>query len=269
MGKRGFYTTIYGTTNFFCGILNHPNMLGIFNLFSIAYIIYIYVNNNDLHYDKIIFFIENIILITTILSKAITSIFGVIVMYIIYMVKCIKKRKKNLIYFFVVLPIIFTVCVSNYEIIVTNTKNIIFKYNSSSLLSSREEQFDRVFKSFKENPIIGQGFGVDKYSEKSYSSNNSIFTAPIEKGNIILAILSESGISGFILFVLWNIIYINEYYNKKNKYLIYCIISFLISNIGEMTYFSVNSIAILNCTILGIYYINYLKEVSDKNKLNI
>lgn len=110
---------------------------------------------------------------------------------------------------------------------------------------------------------------VPKLSFRTY---NFSFDYIVEPGNLLIAVLSFSGIIGFIIFLVFisKIILSNK---KKFKILYFLPMSIFLINMGEMVFFSSNNIGIWIYMMLGIYMVYGENEVEteilDEKKLNI
>ena len=113
----------------------------------------------------------------------------------------------------------------------------------SDMTLSRSENIETMLASFKESPIIGNGFQVTREMQYYTSASFQILlSAPVEKGILYLLILEEGGLIGMLLFVLfvlktyqWGIKY------QENIFL-GSFFAMLILNAGEATFFSSSAI---------------------------
>ena len=103
------------------------------------------------------------------------------------------------------------------------------------LTNSRIGLIESAMSNFFDSPLFGNGFQVSK---DFAMQEISIWTAPIEKGNLFTMVLEEGGIIGGaifytgVLYLLFNVL--------KAKYYCFsvCFIVFLTSNLGEAVFFS-------------------------------
>lgn len=132
----------------------------------------------------------------------------------------------------------------------------IYKYDASSttgsLLYSRESQIEELVNNFASSPIFGIGFATPKLGFVLYTFNYTFFMEP---GNLVLAILSYSGIIGTFLFVAMLLSILLSNY-KRNNILILLPIATILVSMGEMVFFSSNSMAIWLYAYWGIYMFN-------------
>ena len=127
----------------------------------------------------------------------------------------------------------------------------IYKYEGSedNIFYSRESQIEEMMDNIAASPILGNGFGVPRLNFTSYTLSYTFF---LEPGNLVLAILSYSGIIGTIFFVvmLGNILLANA---KRNNVVLILPIATILTSMGEMVFFSINSMAIWLYAFWGIY----------------
>ena len=99
----------------------------------------------------------------------------------------------------------------------------------------------------KNNLLSGIGFGIGSDLNDFYLKIKSEpifgipYSAPIEKGNLFIAVFEELGAFGFILFILFLFIcYLNIYKGSFRGLPMFCAIILL--NLGEFTFFSPGSV---------------------------
>ena len=110
---------------------------------------------------------------------------------------------------------------------------------TEAVLSSRQALIDRSLYNFKQSPFIGNGFQVSE-SMKGWKMNRLILTAPVEKGVWVTAVLEETGVVGFSVFVLFLVgcIVISV---KRRAYMgAACLFVCTLTNLGEFTFFSMS-----------------------------
>jgi hypothetical protein len=110
---------------------------------------------------------------------------------------------------------------------------------TESLTASRMGLIEEGIANFMEKPLIGNGFQVSKLM-KGYNlfEHGFIFTAPIEKGVLLVMILEEGGLLGAILFLSFLV----SLYVTYTRLAFTCFLStftvFLGLNSGEAAFFS-------------------------------
>ena len=142
--------------------------------------------------------------------------------------------------------------------------------SADNILYSREGQIDQFRKDFYSNKILGVGFGVDNANGRIQSFQLKL-SYPVERGNIFFAILSETGILGFMIF-LFLISYL-FYYSKKNNnrkeffYKMLFMISIVLISFGEMTFFSANSLGVIQWLFIALFTINFEKTRTNSENI--
>ena len=129
---------------------------------------------------------------------------------------------------------------------------------NTSILYSREGQMMTFLSKFRANPTMGSGFAVPYYPGiKDYSLNMDL---QVEPGNLIWAVLGDCGIIGFISFILYFLVLTLSKFDYKK---ILFVAAPLLVSMGEMAFFSVNSIAILYYVMFGLYM--FIEEPYEVN----
>lgn len=108
-----------------------------------------------------------------------------------------------------------------------------------NVFSSRQRLIDISLYNFRQKPITGNGFQVSE--EMRYTSRPTLlsyFSAPIEKGVWMYAVLEEGGVIGFALFVGWLIVLFPVLYARKAYVMAATFFAFMVSNVGEFCLFS-------------------------------
>lgn len=239
----------------FQGITNQPNMFGITAVLFLALLLS-YTHTYKI--NKIYLSIYSIVtLYMVLLSESRTAFISCLILLLLYS-------------FFARINIILKVMVFHFSIalvlIILMTKNAIINYvfefmykgqEQGNLLFSRFNQIGDLTSNFLRNPWFGNGFAVPVLADRSYQFNADFV---VEPGNLILSVLSYSGIIGFLLFSFYIIKIFWE--NKKNfKYNCFLPISAILISMGEMVFFSSNNI--------GIWCYMYLALYIFKDELNV
>ena len=235
----------------FQGILNHPNMMGIF------VDIYLVCAISHLAQKKILYVILLLSFLLLINTDSRTCVITFSFVIILSLKKIIPKNNRALfvfVFFAVILGVVFFFNAQIGEII----SEFIYKgHEDKSLLYSREYQLDMLWGKFLHHPLFGSGFMVP------YSEGVTIWTLnmnlPYEPGNLILSVLADCGIIGFVLFILL-ILSIFIMGEKNNAYLFVFVI---IINLGELVLFSVNNMSMLLYVVLAVYLFEKNKVVNN------
>lgn len=249
---------LYGTSgawlgNLFKGFTNQPNMLGIvlvlfvtllvINLFQLETGRYIRVGMVALSFALIF------------LSGSRTGFISALIIVILG-ISLAKMRIYNKVAVLILLIGMALLVINTNGTIGEYLNEFIYKYDASStsgsLLYSRESQIEELVSNIASNPILGIGFATPRLDFVSYTFSYTFFMEP---GNLVLAIMSYSGILGTMLFVamLLSIIFSNY---KHNNILILLPVATIIVSMGEMVFFSSNSMAIWLYAFWGIYMFN-------------
>ncbi|MEW5595557.1 O-antigen ligase family protein [Peribacillus frigoritolerans] len=243
----------------FQGITNNPNMFGILAVLFIALLlstlqIKIYIKNITLIVLPII------TMLMVFLSKSRTAFISCLVLLCIYLIflNCNKYLK---IITLNILGIGFILLLLNSSVTNFFTEFLYKGQNQGDILFSRANQIETLISNFMLNPWFGNGFSVPVLPFKSYSFSTEYL---VEPGNLVLSVLSYSGVIGFLLFL----IYIIQIFvvNKENfKNLCFLPIAILLISMGEMVFFSSNNIGIWCYMFLSIYIFFDIK----KSKVNL
>jgi hypothetical protein len=112
-----------------------------------------------------------------------------------------------------------------------------------NLMSSRQALIDRALNNFKESPLTGNGFQVSELQKDlKITSWMQLLSAPIEKGVWVAAVLEEGGAFGMILFTLFICIAFYSLLSRQAFIGASVLFVFLVSNLGEFTFFSMSSL---------------------------
>lgn len=117
--------------------------------------------------------------------------------------------------------------------------SFFFKWGDDmGLLGSRIGQITGVLDRFQTNPLFGTGFNVPYVD--GFVDYHMYLSLPVENGNFILAILADTGLVGFCLYMA-SAVYMFLHTQKKYLPLFFC--PYLIA-MGEMLLFSTNSLGL-------------------------
>lgn len=241
----------------FQGILNHPNMFGIVSVLFIAMLL---GHKNEKGNN---FFVV-ISMLMIVLSESRTSLISSFLVFILFLFDNYKfklTKLKVLIFSFVGIVILLS-----YEEITSFFLDFIAKgQNLDNFLYSRQNQVNSLMYNFQQRPLLGNGFSVPVLPYRSFDFSMEYL---VEPGNIILAVLSFSGIIGFLIFT-WHMGSV-LFYNKNNfKNKLYLFVAPLLINMGEMVFFSSNNIGVLCYLALAMYmfYEPTYEAVTENEKL--
>lgn len=112
-----------------------------------------------------------------------------------------------------------------------------------NIYATRQGKIDEALYYFKRSPIIGNGFQVSEEMQGlGRSGFRTVLSAPVEKGVWIFAILEEGGVIGMSLFILFVIGAVRGMVRKRAYIGASLFITFLVSNMGEFSFFSMSYI---------------------------
>jgi O-Antigen ligase len=238
----------------FQGLTNQPNMFGILATLFIG-LIFTSIQTNKVKFSIFtMIFMISLTMYMIILSESRTSFITSIVLIIIYIAyaKISRIFRVISINLFGAILIVF---ISIENSIIGFVSGFLYK-GKDSFLASRTDQVDGLLSNFLRNPWFGNGFNVPVTPYRTFAFNSEYF---VEPGNLIMAVLSFSGIIGFIIFT----VYISRIFlaNKKEfKNMCFLPISTILISMGEMVFFSSNNMAILCYMFLSMYVFNENKN---------
>lgn len=229
----------------FQGIFNHVNLFGIVAAIYIAAILNsLWFNKHRLLRNSMIIGIFTMIY----LSASRTGMISAVLVVLIYLIG--NKRLLNMkTLSLAMVSLLVLVIISGQSI--TNLQNSIndflYKNNAESIWSSRAELIYLSQQRYEEEPLFGTGFMVPYEKEiKDYSLN---FDLIIEPGNLVWALLGDTGLVGLFLF---GIIFFVILINGKARH-IHLLFGAYVVCMGEMVFFSVNNMSILLYILIGTY----------------
>lgn len=117
------------------------------------------------------------------------------------------------------------------------------------VLASRQGQIDMMMFNIERAPLTGIGFGTSIHPY--FIENATIFSAPTEKGNIVLAVAEETGIPTAIAFWVFVYIFFRSFWRSLNAPAIAVFATFLAVNLGEMMFFSFGGHGAFGWLIVG------------------
>ncbi len=108
-----------------------------------------------------------------------------------------------------------------------------------ALTSSRQGLMQYSLYEFRRNPLFGSGFQVAEFTQDLVrESKGLIISAPIEKGIAPVMVLGETGILGEACFLLFLLAFYAGCAQRRYVVTITLFTVFLVSNMGEATFFS-------------------------------
>ncbi|MDG1701929.1 MAG: hypothetical protein P8I61_03325 [Opitutae bacterium] len=253
-------------TDLFCGIIYHPQSLGLVAVFTIAHSFKLLFDSKSFSVKLLIFILCGISFYFITLTQSRTSLFAVVFLITSTSFKNIffnniadrniaKRRRKNTLNF---LSGGIFICILGLalkgKVILGFITELLFKYSTyrvsfTDLFYSRMNNINNSWEAFLASPIFGEGFGVEKSAK--FIESAGLFTAPSEKCFIPTAILHELGIIGavaFIYFLVSITIWASRYKHGNFIFLMY---TFILINFGEYIIFSIGGAGCLGWLILS------------------
>lgn len=120
--------------------------------------------------------------------------------------------------------------------ILKHSSSLSGSFEVSDLLRSRERLLTATWNNFLSSPLTGINFGT-AYTP-GFINNATLLSAPAEKGFIFTAVLEEVGIVGFAAFMAFIVATFSYLYASRNVFGIILLSAFLVTNLGEMIFFS-------------------------------
>lgn len=236
----------------FQGIINHPNLFGIFGAIYLCFLLYSnysFRKTGGLDWKRIVLMVLTFVMIY--LSASRTGLFSAIVILLMYFITMNAESKIKLIaglaIFAVIIAIYFAVDNNAYQGFVDEINHFIMKReNAESVLDTREQLMEASMNKFRANPLFGSGFGVGYTpSIKSFEFSMEM---TYESGNLYTTLLGDTGVLGLAFFALYMGYILLQ--TKPKKWMLF--IAPIIISLGEMAFFSTNNIAIYYFVMLGI-----------------
>ena len=256
-------TTLSGETlKGFGGILGHPQTLGsvagLMAIYLIGLLIYSQAPIRHLIYLLLcaLFFLIH-------QSGARTGMLGVIitlsVVLLVTVIMRFSRRKENrylsssikkiIVFLVIAFLLLLGAEVLSGGSVSKELTNFILKDSGEENIStyavyeSRETLIKRSWQNFKENPIIGIGFGTDR--SEAWQSRATLLSASTEKGFWPAAILEEVGVIGTGIFILF-LFHIYKFLFLTRRYFgSMTLTGMLVINLGEMMMFSLGGMGLV------------------------
>lgn len=218
-----------------------------------------------------IIFLTNIFIIVT--RKEQLLFILTLVLYIVIKVKLIKKLDKKI--FKIMFISIFTIiCIGLFKTFgdtYSKYYSNLFSKDGADMMARKYARYEAI-NMFRENPIFGVGFG-------NYALNTRGMTVLQSAHNGMFSILSELGITGFLIFSLICIFLLKSVINlfrKKRLYDKYNIVFVIVITLNILTTFISNSVflpppsekvyylyAIIMWMIIGIIYKSKTNKIGE------
>ena len=213
----------------FTGVSMNRNISSFSILFKLPYL-FIYQSLNQKQNNLISIFLEAIVIISIILLESRAAI---LILTIIYLLKSIFLKDKLKSFINLCLTILIVVIYYPFSRVLQGKDIISSNIMIDESLSLRFDFFTNAIKFFLDSPLIGNGIGMWKI----ISNQMQLSQVPYYVHNDFLQFLVETGILGFVFYVLFflSIFYLIK--NKWNNYSIYILLAFLIFLIDSLINF--------------------------------
>ncbi len=233
----------------FQGVFNHVNVFGVLSAMMIAMVLNCRIVKNNLFRWAII----GVIVFMEYQSRSRTgmlSLLAVLVMY--YFVGKSRWNTKALVGVTgVILILIVSFVMPETAVNVSSmASEFMMKGQEINWLASRFGQVDMAMLKFTANPVTGSGFMTPYYA--GYRELSLNFNLIVEPGNMLYAVLGDTGIIGSILFF----IFLCSIYLAGDKGKLYLLAGALMINMGEMVFFSANNMSVLVYMLMALYVFN-------------
>ena len=130
-----------------------------------------------------------------------------------------------------------------------------------AMTSSRMGKIEILMQDFYRNPLLGMGFQVDETLPFRYQEGSAgLLSASVEKGNVFVTVLSETGLIGGCVFFA----FLFSFYSTCLRYgymaLMTMMSCFLAANLGECVFFSPTAMGgiLWLCTAVGGFAIDLI-----------
>ena len=231
----------------FKGFSNQPNMLGIILVLFMALLVSNIVRFRDKRIVRYVFVVLTFYMLFR--TGARTALLSAVLMIVIgILFSELPLKMKTMILISLICGAAFVITISGRAMSILTS--FILKYGpnqTGGILASRESQIAGLMKNIRSNPWFGTGFATPNLGYQLYSIRSVFFMEP---GNLVLAILSYSGIFGTMIFACMSLHMVAM--GRKSITITLILASVLVS-MGEMVYFSSNSIAIWLYACWGMY----------------
>lgn len=253
----------------FQGLTNQPQVLGIICSSFSAWLFSRLLANKISVYRWIAWLSLLGLLVILLESQARTALVSVIISFVVVWLVDFFNRSTSVWRSLIVAALSITFCL----IIFNQTsviQNFVFKERIGGVRenlnnNSRSQLIDNSLVNFSKHPYTGIGFGVPSRLSDSTYVYDPLFHFPIsanaEKGVWISATFEELGVVGFSIYALV-LLAIIVFAVKVKRYMgIAMLINVLISNLGEMTMFSMGALGIIQWIL--VFSLIFAESKSD------
>ena len=231
----------------FQGVFYHPNTCGV--MISMFVTGFLYINKKMNLKAWIVVCLSAVILYQT---KSRTGMFSLVFILVIFLfLQKIPLGKKLIMIFLVFIGGLIFLFLD--DSLIDAISAFIFKGHKGNLLFSRGGQITKNMYRFKTHPLFGTGFNVPfKEGARSFSFS---FEERTENGNLILALLGDVGLLGFVLFIVAYL----KIFRAGDISMPILFLNPIITSMAEMAFFSTNGYGIILYFFIAIHLAEGLK----------
>jgi O-antigen ligase len=181
----------------FAGLYNHSMTLGPMSAIAVLYGIYIFDRDKGNFFCIVVCLLTILCFLSCVKSGSRSALLGLIISVPFFYFKISKGKVFKLFLFIALLIIILVIAFPLYE---AYTEQLFGKFSNSenegSITASRDIKWKARIDEFIDSPIFGVGYANSTHEKIGKDGQ-------IEPGSSWLAILSMTGISGFLIFIIY------------------------------------------------------------------
>lgn len=238
----------------FQGICNHPNIFGVTCALCFAVLIYQVIFGKASWLERMMIVL---VVALELLSESRTGFISIVVIGIVALATSrigARRIPKEALILTAIMAVILLALLPLFdygETVVQFVGDYLSKGGTGLNMDSRLGTLDQAVASFKYNPVFGTGFLTPwEYGQvKSYVFSVDLV---VEPGNLLFAIIGETGIAGMLVFSIY---YGSILLKSKKDTMCLALAPFLVS-MGEMTFFSTNNCGIILYFLIACAYIS-------------
>lgn len=249
--------------NDFQGVFNHVNVLGGISALYVSGMLYSRYFSGRIFLRNLLVFA---VVLMAFLSRSRSGVFTILgVLGLRYLMSSRPARVKLFVCLCgMTLVLVFRLLMPESWALFSDTADaFIYKGNDSSIWAHRLSQIRSAGYKFASNPWTGSGFMVPY--DPGYRSFRFTFSLVVEPGNLIWAVLGDTGLSGAAGFLLLLFQMIRAG-GRRNLGLA---AGAVLVNMGEMVFFSPNNYGVLIYLLLAVYAFDRKgqEETADETEL--
>lgn len=248
----------------FQGVYNHVNVMGVMCCVYLALVLNSTFFKQHYHIKKMVIIATFIMAFLSASRTGMVSSIVVLLLYSLFKVQNSAKRIVNIIVATFLIVLILVAVQSKSDNIIMNTvHDFLWKDSTESIMESREEIIQNSLERYRQHKITGTGFMVPYNQEiRDYSLK---FDLIVEPGNMYYMLLGDTGIIGLLLFGILLIALLESGRIKR----LFLLAAALMTNMGEMAFFSSNNYSILFFFLIAVYIFDKDNKREDFDRRNI